>query len=323
MRHSFNKFFYSVDYNLPERDIIQIRSQEHSEIPTHLYHYFKLDRNSIKALIEHYIYAGHPYDFNDPFDCNKDLITFEKTSIDEILLLNGGIFNEEALIKLHKSNKPEDKFKLNDHLNWLLYNVIYMKVGIFCTTTNYESMEMWSYYSEHKGFIIKYNLDILPKNFWGPFPINYTNNFEKIDYEIFKRSSFIYQSNIKADCWDHEKEWRLIFYGPNAMKVPHRDIPKAHKRIFYFNPKAIEEVILGYSFFEINEYLSDLSSQEKQVVKLRKNRKEKRKLLKFILENNIPTSMINIKRESLATLGSKPVNIRSISANKYELKYVG
>jgi hypothetical protein len=322
--HTFNRFNYSVDLNVkPERDIFQIKSEKFKEIPTELYHFFELDRKHINSILDHYVYAGHPYDFNDPFDCNKELISFENTSFNDILELNNGIFKPDLLAELFNSAKSEDKLKLYDHLNWLLYNVIYMKVGIFCATANCESMEMWSYYSKHRGYAIKFDLSYFPKNYWGPFPINYTDNFEKIEYKKFKKASFIYQSNIKAQCWDHENEWRLIFYGPNVMKVPHRDLPKAHKRKFYFNPKAIKEIVLGYSFFEINEYLNDQSSQEKQVVKLRKKRKEKRKILKYILTNNIQTSIINLKRESSSTLGSKPIKIRSISATKYELSYVG
>ncbi len=324
MEHRYKDCLYSFNYQASnKKDVLKIANSKFPLIPTELCHYYNISPNSVNSLVCNYLYASHPFEFNDPFDCNKDLISFDNVAIDDILVLNNELFPKDYLIGLFESNKLEDRNKLNSHLTWLLFNVIYMKLGIFCMTDNYESMEMWTYYANHRGFVIKFDLAQFTFDSWGPFPINYTNDFEKIDYSILKTGSFIYQSNIKAQCWDHESEWRLLIYGPDVMKVPFRDLPQAHNRKFYYNPTAIKEIILGYSFFELNEYIQESSDEEKQVVILRHKRKLKRQILRYIFKNEIRTSMISIKRDSVSILGARQIQIIPISTNKYEIKYVG
>ena len=42
--------------------------------PKYLYKYFSLNNFSIDSLENDYIYLSNPKDFNDPFDCNRNLI---------------------------------------------------------------------------------------------------------------------------------------------------------------------------------------------------------------------------------------------------------
>lgn len=322
--HKFNGWNYRINLDRKgQPDLYEINSDKYPVAPSELFHYYMVDFKNVDAFINHYVYANHPRDFNDPFDCNRDLISLDNTSLEDILALNNGVCDADKIKKLYSSNDPKDKADLNNGVLWLLYNVLYMKVGIYCMTSRDNSMEMWSYYSNHRGFVIKYDIDKLPKNHWGPFPINYTNDFKKIDYSIFKNSSFIYQSNIKAQCWDHENEWRLIFYGPNVMKVPNQNTPNAHNRKFYYDPKAIKEIIIGFNFFESNELDMLKSDSLNHYVRLKKNVKLKRKFLKHLLKNKYKVSMINLKKESSSDLASIPIEIEMISSNKYLIKYVG
>jgi hypothetical protein len=323
LKHSYNGFNYNVDIDLHQNKlpVIQIESYKYPDKPTVLYHYYNMSQYSMDSLCEHYIYANHPFDFNDPFDCNRDLISFEKTSLEEIYALNK-ISKPDEIKRLFFSKKQEDTLLLHDLLKWLMYNVIYLKTGIYCMSSKKDSMEMWSYYTGHRGFVLEFDIQNLPSNRWGPFPINYTDKFEKIDYSIFKTLSFIYQSNIKSKCWDHEREWRLIFYGPNMMTVPFRHEPDAHNRKFYYDPKIIKHIILGFYFFEMNEYDTTLSNPKKRVVKLKKNITNKRRVLQYIISNNLAVSMVNLKRESSSDLGFRPIQLKMISSNKYEIKNI-
>jgi hypothetical protein len=322
--YKFNGWNYKINPDPKgQPDLFEIKSDKYPVVPTELFHYYMVDFNSVDAFINHYVYANHPLDFNDPFDCNQELISLDSTSLEDILALNNGFFDTDKIIKLYSSNDPKDKYDLHKDILGLLCDVLYMKVGIYCMTNRDNSMEMWSYYSTHRGFVVKYDLDKLPKNHWGPFPINYTNDFKKIDYSLFKNSSFIYQSNIKAQCWDHENEWRLIFYGPDVMKVPNQDTPNAHSRKFYYHPQAIKEIIIGFNFFESNELDMLKSDSLNFYVHLRKDVKLKREFLKYLLKNKYKVSMIFLKKESSSDLLSKPIEIEMISSNKYLIKYVG
>ena len=44
-------------------------------IPNSLYKYYPLTEYSLDALEKAYFYLNNPKDFNDPFDCNYNLIT--------------------------------------------------------------------------------------------------------------------------------------------------------------------------------------------------------------------------------------------------------
>ena len=45
-----------------------------ASMPRSLYKYFSLNNFSIDNLQNDYIYLSNPKDFNDPFDCNRNLI---------------------------------------------------------------------------------------------------------------------------------------------------------------------------------------------------------------------------------------------------------
>lgn len=321
LKHEYNGFNYQIDNDLKQNKspVIQIKSKKYPDKPVVLYHYYNMSQYSMDSLCEHYIYANHPFDFNDPFDCNRDLISFEKATLEEIYALSK-ISKPDKIKRLFYSKSQEDKILLHDLLKWQVYNVIYLTRGIFCMTSKNDSMEMWSYYTGHRGFVLEFDIQNLTPNHWGPFPINYTDRFEKIDYSTFKALSFIYQSNIKSKCWDHEHEWRLIFHGPNKMCVPFKNEPDAHDRKFYYDPKIIKHIILGFYFFEIYEYDTTQSNPTRYVVKLKININYKRRILRYIISNKLSVSMVNLKRESSSDLGSRPIQITMISPNKYEIK---
>jgi hypothetical protein len=318
----YNGFVYQLDENYKDqKGLLFIKKTDSPQDNDELYHYYALNNNGVSSLVKSYIYANHPEDFNDPYDCGRDLISYEKTPWHDILELNDNFFDPDKLKKLYESNDAKDKQKLYDHLNFIIYNVIYLKVGIFCLTSKNDSIEMWSYYTNHRGFVLKFKMNELPSNYWGPFPINYAKQFDQINYSIFKKASFIYQSNIKASCWEPENESRIIFYGPNMMKIPYRDTPNSHTRKFYYDRNCLKEIILGYNFFEIHEYDLSKSTYDKAYVTLKVNKKLKRKVLKHILDNKIALSMIRIRKEGSFTLKPHPINLIKQSCKKYILEF--
>lgn len=320
--HKFNRFTYSVDDQIliDKSPLIEVITEKNQSKPNFLSHYYRINQNSIESLLNHFIYASHPFEFNDPFDCNRELISFNNCSIDEILSIDKNLTNPDELKKLYRTNK---RF-LDDLLKWRIYDVLYLQKGIFCLTPIKDSMEMWSYYTNHRGFLIEFNCTELPSNHWGPFPINYTNQFKPLHYSIFKEYSFVYQANVKAKCWKHENEWRIIFYGPEFMKVPFKDRKNVHDRKFYYKPEAINQIILGFYFFEMSEYMpnKDLSSTE-YVVELKTNIESKRQILNQIIKLAIPTSIINLKRKSSSRLNFRPIKVNELGSNRFKIKYVG
>lgn len=323
LKHEFNECTYIIDLDYEnDVDLLKIVSKKHSILPTELFKYKALDKFGIDSLLNNYLYASHPWELNDPFDCNRDLISFKNATLNEILELNQDFFDRNDIIKLYNSQNPKDKEELQEIISKLLYYFLYMKTGLVSMTTKNNCMEMWSYYTRHRGFVIKYDLKMLPKNYWGPFPINYTNDFQSIDYSKLKNSSFIYQTNVKASCWDHEDEWRLIFFGENILTMPKHSIKIAKPRKFYYNPNAVTEIILGYNFFELNELEFENSSQINQIIKLKENKKIKRRFIKYLIKNNINTSMITLRRQTTSELQSRKIKISELSATRYQIQYI-
>lgn len=318
----YNGFVYQFNENFKDqKELLFIKGKDSYQSNDELYHYYALNTNGVNSLTKSYIYANHPYHFNDPYDCSRDLISYDNCKLEDVLELNDNFFESLFIKRLYESNDSADKVEMAKYLNFIIFNVVYLKVGIFCLTNNIESIEMWSYYSNHRGFTLNFDIDKIPQNFWGPFQINYTEDFKPIDYTIFKRASFIYQSNIKANCWKPENETRLIFFGPEKMKIPYRDTPNSHDRKFYYNPSSVKDIVLGQSFFEIHEYDFGKSTISRAFVTLKTKKKLKRKVLYYIIRNKIPVSMIGLKGSNEFKLKAFPFKLTQQTCNKYILDF--
>lgn len=55
-------------------------------LPETLFKIYPLNSNSIDALLNSYIYASHPSEFNDLFDCHKDLIEWDVNTVYNLIL---------------------------------------------------------------------------------------------------------------------------------------------------------------------------------------------------------------------------------------------
>ncbi|WP_281846487.1 hypothetical protein [Olleya namhaensis] len=96
-------------------------------IPKSIYKYYSPTEYSFESVQYKYLYFAKPSDFNDPFDCNNNLISF---------------INENSKNKTrHKSKEKKFAKKMKN-------------VGICCFSRTKDSVLMWSHYaSKHKGYI--------------------------------------------------------------------------------------------------------------------------------------------------------------------------
>ncbi len=152
-----------------------------------LYKYFSLTEYSLDGLENNYIYLSNPKDFNDPFDCNRNLI-------------------------LEKQRKIKD-WNYIESLN----NI--SEIGI--TSFSEDGLEplLWSHYANsYRGFCLKFKPEFLreinteliklKKVIYSKCPnsISINSNFAKY-----------YQFILKLDNWSYEKEWRLLFKNPSVI----------------------------------------------------------------------------------------------------------
>lgn len=156
-----------------------------NSVPKYLYKFFSLNDFSIDSLENDYIYLSNPKDFNDPFDCNRNLIAEKQKEL----------------------RNWEYVERLNDISD----------IGIACFSENGMEPLLWSHYANsYRGFCLKFNVESL---------INTQNDFVKLKRVIYSQApkvisqdhpfSSYYQYLLKLSNWKYEQEWRLLFQNPN------------------------------------------------------------------------------------------------------------
>ncbi len=157
------------------------------DIPKYLYKYYSINENSIDCLEKDYFYLSNSKDFNDPFDCNRNLI----------------LENQKEL-------------KNFDHVDSLNDN---REIGIACFTQHELEPLLWSHYTNsYKGFCLKINIELFLKSQSQQLELKkviYSENPEIIS--INHPFSDYYQFILKLNNWEYESEWRLIFKNPVSI----------------------------------------------------------------------------------------------------------
>ena len=156
--------------------------------PKYLYKYFSLNVFSIDSLKNGYIYLSNPKDFNDPFDCNRNLIFEQRKELKDWQYVE----------------------RLNDISD----------IGITCFSENGMEPLLWGHYAHsYRGFCLKFNVESL---------INNQNDSVKLKRVIYSQSpeaisqehpfSDYYQYLLKLNNWKYEQEWRLLFKNPSSTE---------------------------------------------------------------------------------------------------------
>jgi hypothetical protein len=154
-------------------------------VPKYLYKYFSLSDFSIDSLENDYIYLSNPMDFNDPFDCNRNLIAEKQKELRDWQYVD----------------------KLNDISH----------MGIACFSENGMEPLLWSHYTNsYRGFCLKFNVQSLIKAQNGHFKLKrviYSQAPEVISRDHPFSSYYLYL--LKLNNWNYEQEWRLLFQNPS------------------------------------------------------------------------------------------------------------
>lgn len=168
----------------------QIRKR--TGIPKSVFKYFPKNDYSISSLKEHYLYHSVYTSFNDPFDCNMDLlVNFKRKQASYI-------GTKTKFIK------------------------IFDDTGICCFTTINDSILMWSHYaSHHRGFCLEFKTN---NRLHGINPLNvvYKKNLKQADFHTSKDDAFHHLIYSKSDCWSYEHELRTFI--PDVKKDDDRKV---------------------------------------------------------------------------------------------------
>lgn len=309
---------YGWKYIFNESDRITpftIIPKDNYPIPETLSKFYAMNDFSIDALLNGYVYASHPSEFNDLYDCHEQLIEYDD---------DGMIYNflhrtvpPDELGQLFLEKKPE----LRRDVQKLFRDIMYRKFGVFSMTSDPNNIMMWSYYTKHEGFLLEFDYKAFPFTFYGAFPINYQEEIQPIKISECAGSPGIpvlYQTNIKHKGWEHESEWRLLISAEkDVMSSPEpRQFASmgGKERKFQYPITVIKSIALGNRFLNpsektaTNQYILDID--------LKYNIEKKSLLLDFISHNQIET-LIAIKNDNLSSLNFTSGKVQRIDYKRF------
>ena len=195
---------------------------------------------------------NNPTNFNDPFDCNIDLLQFDFSDCCDEVLLEIEALNK--IIKKRFNNLPK-KF-VEDRLKKILtipyieseYRQIQLKKidksSICCFSLDYMDTTMWSHYADkHKGICLVFALaDTCPLEneiYWKRMnmsPVNYSN-LKPVNYLKLKKAAINNLFFTKSNDWNYENEWRMFILEENVKFIK-------------FKPEFLKGVIFGVNVSE-------------------------------------------------------------------------
>jgi hypothetical protein len=195
---------------------------------------------AVKIIEDQSLKFSNPKSFNDPFDCDIDLLEFNFSEkgieIDQdleklkvALLVQYGKEKSELVNKL--SNSRFESIYRNSQLKKI------DKSSVCCFSLDYSNKVMWSHYSDqHKGVCLIFDLDCeepfldfnserITQGF-----VNY-KDYEPINYLSSKRNGIIRLFLTKSKDWEYEKEFRIMIFDESGL--------------FKFKKEFLKGVILG------------------------------------------------------------------------------
>lgn len=145
---------WKYGFNHKTKRII-IKPKYKYELPPTLFKFYNIKENSVDALIHNYIYASHPSQLNDLFDCSEKMIVYDNPLFARQVLKD---YRTEILegcgldIINMTDNEIINSQQIVYNLRRVLWQSMYAKQGIVSLTESPYNILMWSYYSRHTGF---------------------------------------------------------------------------------------------------------------------------------------------------------------------------
>jgi len=192
-----------------------------------LYKFMTFNENTIASLTGSYLWLTNPSYFNDPFDCNKNLI-------------------------LDYVEDENSKKNMRNHFE---------EIGITSFTESFVNPIMWAHYTNNYNGIA---LELEGEEFENNDNTNqfYQYNLRKVIYPDFippLQKGFKFAEDVmfraKIENWKYEKEWRIISRLKNNKN-----------RYLRFNPKSLKRIYIGYNLFENNSSAIQIISQLQNLI---------------------------------------------------------
>lgn len=309
----YKGFIYSSDDSiLGDKESVKGISSE----PSKLYKHYSYNNFSIDALRKQYLYASHPYLFNDSMDSSWVLLDFKNITKERYIRLFEYCWNTKTkgeVDELFSYDKGQN-FK---YIRLLFYITISRTRGFVSLSSNFINNLMWGHYSKETGFVIELDMEILKDNIkilnndiknFSLTPIQYVDKLETIDMlrEDFKSPflPFLLATNIKQNNWAYENEWRLRIHKElmdtpkdlslaieNFIEITSQiedvkiDFPFKSDRKVYYPKEAIKGILLGKNFLLQDKYCKKIRYNNGTILFFKEEEKEFIEFVNFLVDN--------------------------------------
>ena len=253
-----------------------------SLIPTTVFKFNPSSSYSREALIEHYLFASHPYHLNDLMDgryylmdmrgITSDLYNeIKRQIVEQAPLIVGGVQFNQMCPEIDSGRKILQKG---------ICDSFFCFGGIVSLTAQNRFNELlWSHYTHETGYMVEFDTQILIDSIAN-------NNFNVSTFkELFFKPICYKEHPVSLSCakclnvqalnlfnatqkckeWSYEKEWRLIATSYPFLGLPKENIvddkyTDVSKRKLYYDFAAVKRIYLGKKFWlEHIEYLKEVS----------------------------------------------------------------
>ncbi len=195
------------------------------------YHFSDFDTSVKDILLKQSLRFSDPLTFNDPFDCNENLLKIY--NIKEV--------SEDALSTLGKNLSRTERRELKRNIlkPSVLAGILKTereKFKIACFSEIYNDVLMWSHYGKkHTGICIGFEF---PHQYEDKFilcPVKYLDKLIPLDGKTDVNRTILYWLTTKSKRWEYEKEIRAITKCKST--IINEDIS--------FKSEFVKEVIFG------------------------------------------------------------------------------
>ncbi len=210
------------------------------QFPPVIYKYRRWENEKEKRWITHReIFMAPPNSFKDPLDCNiptrYELMTKKQQKLFFLKLshLKEPNINRKERRELIESNVREKKFRNKEKRKTFqeeYYDGFCKRSGILCLAKDHTNNHLWeNYASNHRGFCIAYNSDVLLRFLHGGGEVVYDNT-PVIHPEPIMNGGLIRWLQIywKERKWKEEDEYRAEIFNYNGLSAQDRviELPK-------------------------------------------------------------------------------------------------
>lgn len=301
---------------------IEFRVRPSSELKCDkFFKYYSLSENSVDALTNCYVYASHPNQFNDSFDCNSQILNFGKATKGDLQGLYETLFNQ--FLEVYGSEDALREQASND------FNVLaYRHIGIVSLANRNNNAHLWHVYAQDgQGLCVEFDVDKFPFKHYGPNPIQYVDKLSQFEVDRNVPTALFVQTNVKTKTWEKECEWRLLVSNPKGLDFniwendgslsKRYNLGDEHARKMKYPLSAIKSITLGERFLRSpNIRCYPISNEEFEVVFVNDKEEMRCKVLDFLMGK--PFEIFLVENE-MGELIPRPIVIVKLQPKVYRI----